>query len=61
MDFLQRGKSAEAEAQFERLLGGSHVKSAMMELSKSEGRDEVDRVKLSELLYGRYFKGSFLV
>ncbi|KAJ4824001.1 hypothetical protein Tsubulata_033098 [Turnera subulata] len=53
---LKRGRSAEAEAQFEKLLGGSHVKSAMAELSKSDRGDEVDKVKMSELLHGRHFK-----
>ncbi|KAJ7011829.1 hypothetical protein NC653_002047 [Populus alba x Populus x berolinensis] len=55
-----RGRSTEAEAQFEKLLGGSHVKSAIMELSKSDRGDEVDKVKLSEFLYGRYFKVVFI-
>lgn len=60
MNLLQRGRSAEAEAQFEKLLGGSHVKSAMVEMSKSDRGDEVvDKVKLSELLYGRHFKGTY--
>ncbi|CAK7356714.1 unnamed protein product [Dovyalis caffra] len=57
---LKRGRSVEAEAQFEKLLGGSHVKSAIVELSKSDRGDEVDKVKLSELLYGRYFKVVFI-
>ncbi|XP_023875612.2 probable plastidic glucose transporter 3 isoform X2 [Quercus suber] len=57
---FKRGRGAEAEAEFERLLGGLHVKSAMAELSRSERGDEVDTVKLSELLYGRYFKVVFI-
>lgn len=57
---LKRGRSTEAEAQFEKLLGGSHVKSAIIELSKSDWGDEVDKVKLSEFLYGRYFKVVFI-
>ncbi|KAI3837080.1 hypothetical protein MKW98_005413 [Papaver atlanticum] len=32
----KKGRSAEAEAEFEKLLGGLHVKSAMADLSKSE-------------------------
>ncbi|XVE70439.1 hypothetical protein DITRI_Ditri10aG0072800 [Diplodiscus trichospermus] len=52
----KRGRSAEAEAEFERLLGGSHVKYAMLELSKLDRGDEADTVKLSELLYGRHFR-----
>ncbi|KAK1290457.1 putative plastidic glucose transporter 2 [Acorus calamus] len=54
-----RGRLIEAEAEFERLLGVSHVKSAMSELSRSGG-DEIESVKLSELLYGRHFRGSIV-
>ncbi|KAI7736428.1 hypothetical protein M8C21_016101 [Ambrosia artemisiifolia] len=57
---FKRGRSAEAEAEFAKLLGGLHVKSAMAELSKSDRGDEVDGVKLSELLYGRHFKVVFV-
>ncbi|KAG4197460.1 hypothetical protein ERO13_A05G024400v2 [Gossypium hirsutum] len=52
----KKGRSAEAEAEFERLLGGSHVKYAMLELSKLDRGDEADTVKLSELLRGRHFR-----
>ncbi|KAA8523130.1 hypothetical protein F0562_009553 [Nyssa sinensis] len=52
----KQGRSAEAEAEFEKLLGGSHVKSAMAELSKTDRGDETDTVKVSELLYGRHFR-----
>ncbi|KAK8581758.1 hypothetical protein V6N13_144762 [Hibiscus sabdariffa] len=52
----KKGRSAEAEAEFERLLGGSHVKYAMLELSKLDRGDEADAVSLTELLYGRHFK-----
>ena len=54
---LQRGRGADAEAEFEKLLGGPYVKGAMAELSKSEKGDEADTVKFSELLYGRHRKG----
>ncbi|KAK1434117.1 hypothetical protein QVD17_11035 [Tagetes erecta] len=57
---LKRGRSAEAEAEFAKLLGGLHVKSSMAELSKSDRGDEVDGVKLSELLYGRHFRVVFI-
>ena len=56
-DSVQKGRGTEAEAEFERLLGGLHVKSAIAELSKSDRGDELDTVKFSELLYGRHFKG----
>ncbi|XP_022732138.1 probable plastidic glucose transporter 2 isoform X1 [Durio zibethinus] len=52
----KQGRSADAEAEFERLLGGSPVKYAMVELSKLDRGDEADTVKLSELLYGRHFR-----
>lgn len=56
---MQQGKIAEAEAEFERLLGGSHVKTAMAELHKLEvdRTDEPDVVSVSELLYGRHSRG----
>ncbi|KAF5739158.1 Major facilitator superfamily protein isoform 1 [Tripterygium wilfordii] len=57
---FKRGRSAEAEAAFEKLLGGSHVKFAMAELSKSGPGDELDSVKLSELLYGRHSRVLFI-
>lgn len=57
-DFVQRGRTIEAEASFEKLLGGVHVKPAMNELSKSDRGDGSDSVKLSELICGRYFRGT---
>ena len=56
----QIGRTAEAENEFEKLLGGSHFKSAINELSKSDRGDEVDTVKFSELLCGRHFKGMLI-
>ncbi|EOY30740.1 hypothetical protein QUC31_020116 [Theobroma cacao] len=56
----KQGRSAEAEAEFERLLGGSHVKYAMLELSKFDRGDDADTVKLSELLYGCHFRVVFI-
>ncbi|XP_052181656.1 probable plastidic glucose transporter 2 isoform X2 [Diospyros lotus] len=55
----KRGRSAEAEIEFEKLLGGSHVKSAIAELSKVD-RDETDTIKFSELLYGRHSRVVFI-
>ncbi|GLU14488.1 hypothetical protein SLE2022_310530 [Rubroshorea leprosula] len=57
---LKRGRGTEAEAEFEKLLGGPYVKSAIAELSKSDREDEPDSVKFSELLYGRHFKMVFI-
>ncbi|XP_040874238.1 probable plastidic glucose transporter 3 isoform X1 [Glycine max] len=59
-DFVQRGRTIEAEASFEKLLGGVHVKPAMNELSKSDRGDGSDSVKLSELICGRYFRVMFI-
>ncbi|KAM3712356.1 hypothetical protein ACB094_01G175400 [Castanea mollissima] len=56
----KRGRTEEAEAEFEKLLGGSHVKVALAELSKSDKGDDTDTVKLSELFYGRHFRGSII-
>ncbi|CAL5429636.1 unnamed protein product [Camellia sinensis] len=56
---FKRGRIAEAEIEFEKLLGGSHFKSAVSELSKSDRGDETDAVKFSELFYGRHFKGTY--
>ncbi|AEE36305.1 Major facilitator superfamily protein [Arabidopsis thaliana] len=55
---FKRGRAAEAEAVFEKLLGGSYVKAAMAELVKSDRGDDADSAKLSELLFGRSFRGS---
>ncbi|XP_022777174.1 probable plastidic glucose transporter 3 isoform X2 [Durio zibethinus] len=57
---FKRGRGADAEAEFEKLLGGPYVKGAMAELSKSERGDEADAVKFSELLYGRHRKVVFI-
>ncbi|KAF2323429.1 hypothetical protein GH714_035411 [Hevea brasiliensis] len=57
---LSRGRGAEAETEFEKLLGASHVKSAMAELSRSGRGDDAEKVKISELIYGRHFKVVFI-
>ncbi|KAK8551233.1 hypothetical protein V6N12_039884 [Hibiscus sabdariffa] len=57
---FKRGRGADAEVVFEKLLGGPHAKVAMAELSKSERGDESDTVKLSEPLYGRHRKVVFI-
>lgn len=54
----KRGKLAEAEIEFERILGSSHVESAMLEFSKSDKGDETESVKISELLHGRHSRGT---
>ncbi|GLT51722.1 hypothetical protein SLA2020_251140 [Shorea laevis] len=56
----KKGRAAEAEAEFEKLLGASHVKYAMAELYKLDRGDDADTVKLSELLYGRHFRVVFI-
>ncbi|XP_022153647.1 probable plastidic glucose transporter 3 isoform X2 [Momordica charantia] len=57
---FKSGRTAEAEAEIEKLLGGAHVKYAYAELSKSDKGDDADAVKLSELLHGRHFKVVFI-
>lgn len=56
----KQGKSVETEIAFEKLLGGSHVKSAIGELSKADRGDDMEAVRLSELLYGRHFRVVFI-
>ncbi|KAG4992084.1 hypothetical protein JHK87_025541 [Glycine soja] len=56
----KQGRTAEAEAEFERLLGVSEAKFAMSELSKVDRGDDTDTVKLSELLHGRHSKVVFI-
>ncbi|WVZ14881.1 hypothetical protein V8G54_012447 [Vigna mungo] len=56
----KQGRTAEAEAEFERLLGVSEAKFAMSELSKLDRGDDTDSVKLSELLHGRHSKVVFI-
>ncbi|KAK7389558.1 hypothetical protein VNO78_24703 [Psophocarpus tetragonolobus] len=57
---FKRGRTIEAEAEFEKLLGGVHVKPAITELSKSDRGDGSDTVNLSELIYGRHFRVMFI-
>ncbi|XP_038879457.1 probable plastidic glucose transporter 2 isoform X2 [Benincasa hispida] len=56
----KQGRTEEAETEFEKLLGGSHVKSALTELSKFDRGDEPDDVELSELLFGRHLQVVFI-
>ncbi|XP_047311531.1 probable plastidic glucose transporter 2 [Impatiens glandulifera] len=56
----KRGRIAEAETEFERLLGGSHVSSAMTELTKSDRGDDSDAIKFLDLLSGRYSRVVFI-
>jgi len=54
---IQQGRTAEAEAEFERLLGVSEAKFAMSQLSKVDRGEDTDTVKFSELLHGHHSKG----
>ncbi|KAI9119245.1 hypothetical protein K1719_009920 [Acacia pycnantha] len=56
----KQGRTTEAEAEFEKLLGGSEAKFAIAELSKADRGDDTDPVKLSELLMGRHFRVVFI-
>ncbi|GAB2222309.1 hypothetical protein Drorol1_Dr00013521 [Drosera rotundifolia] len=51
---FKKGRGTEAEAAFEKLLGSSHVKVAIEELSKLGSVDESETVRLTELFRGRY-------
>ncbi|KAL2926854.1 putative plastidic glucose transporter 2 [Bienertia sinuspersici] len=55
----KQGRISDAEAEFEKLLGGSHVQSAMAELEKSD-RGDTEGVKLIELLSGRHSRVVFI-
>lgn len=55
----KQGRSLEAEAELEKLLGGSFVHSAMVELEKSD-RGETEGVKFLELLSGRHSRVVFI-
>ncbi|XP_038999821.1 probable plastidic glucose transporter 3 isoform X2 [Hibiscus syriacus] len=57
---FKRGRGVEAEAEYEKLLGGPYVKSAMAELSKSDRGEDADTFKFSELLYGHHRKVVFM-
>ncbi|KAL6006198.1 hypothetical protein ACLOJK_040244 [Asimina triloba] len=56
----KQGRLVESEAQFERLLGVSHVKSAIAELSRSDRGDEIETARFSEILHGRHFRVVFI-
>lgn len=56
---MQQGRHSEAENELEKLLGASHAKDAIVELSKTERGDEADTVKLAELLCGRHSRGTY--
>ncbi|KAG8656936.1 hypothetical protein MANES_03G023200v8 [Manihot esculenta] len=56
----KQGRSVEAEIEFQKLLGGAHVKLAMQELSKLDRGDDTDSVKLSELFFGRHGRVVFI-
>ncbi|KAK2432576.1 Major facilitator superfamily protein [Trifolium repens] len=57
---FKRGRTIEAEAEFEKLLGGLHVKPAMSELTKSDRGDESSGIKISELLFGCHARVMFI-
>ncbi|KAG9148930.1 hypothetical protein Leryth_025235 [Lithospermum erythrorhizon] len=56
----KQGRHTEAELEFERLLGASHVKTAIAELSKLDRFDEADSVTIADLLLGRYSRVVFI-
>ncbi|KAH6755023.1 Major facilitator superfamily protein [Perilla frutescens var. hirtella] len=56
----KQGRHSEAENELEKLLGASHAKDAIVELSKTDRGDEADTIKLSELLCGRHSRVVFI-
>ncbi|XP_062111654.1 probable plastidic glucose transporter 2 isoform X1 [Humulus lupulus] len=54
----KHGKATEAKVEFEKLFGVAHVKVAMTELAKLDRGDDIDSVKISELLSGPHFRES---
>ncbi|KAL4562410.1 hypothetical protein LXL04_034613 [Taraxacum kok-saghyz] len=52
-----QGRNAEAEVEFQKLLGAANVRAAMAELLRSDRGDENDNVGISELVYGRHSRG----
>ncbi|XP_050887325.1 probable plastidic glucose transporter 2 isoform X2 [Lathyrus oleraceus] len=56
----KQGRTAEAEVEFERLLGVSEAKFAISQLSKVDRGDDTDTVKFSELLHGHHSKVIFV-
>ncbi|XP_073007588.1 probable plastidic glucose transporter 2 isoform X1 [Typha latifolia] len=56
----KHGKIGEAEVEFERLWGGSHVKSAMAELLRSNRGDDVETISFLQLFCGHHFKVVFI-
>ncbi|XP_041991531.1 probable plastidic glucose transporter 2 [Salvia splendens] len=56
----KQGRHGEAENELEKLLGASHAKDAIVELSKTQREDETDTIKLAELLCGRHSRVVFI-
>lgn len=56
---VQQGRHSEAENELEKLLGASHAKDAILELSKTQRGDEADTVTIAELLCGRHSRGTY--
>ncbi|KAH6817109.1 Major facilitator superfamily protein [Perilla frutescens var. frutescens] len=56
----KQGRHSEAENELEKLLGASHAKDAIVELSKTDRGDEADTIKLLELLCGRHSRVVFI-
>ncbi|XP_027069991.2 probable plastidic glucose transporter 2 [Coffea eugenioides] len=56
----KQGRIAEAEAEFGRIFGVPHVKTAITELAKIDRGDEADSVNLSELMLGRHSRVVFI-
>ncbi|KAK9102721.1 hypothetical protein Sjap_019975 [Stephania japonica] len=58
--WLYKDEFVEAEAEFEKVLGGSDVKAALTELSKLERGENIEDVKFLDLFHGRHFRVIFI-
>ncbi|KAJ6822008.1 putative plastidic glucose transporter 2 [Iris pallida] len=56
----KRGRIGEAEAQFEKLLGSLHFKSALTELSRADKGDESENIRYVDLIRGRHSRVVFI-
>ncbi|GMH15976.1 hypothetical protein Nepgr_017817 [Nepenthes gracilis] len=57
---FKKGRGAEAEATFEKLLGVSHIKAAIAELSKLDRGEDLETVKFTEIFHSRHFRVVFI-
>ncbi|GMH14344.1 hypothetical protein Nepgr_016185 [Nepenthes gracilis] len=57
---FKKGRGAEAEATFEKLLGVSYIKAAIAELSKLDRGEDLETVKFTEIFHSRHVRVVFI-